>query len=121
MTEFYNFLTTQLHFYPSELKTSPPAGWPQITPPSTDRQRKSDTTIDLLRHLPYLPGGNGQEKWVYDHTICADYTDKTVEQGIELELLGIVEDCPWEKLKDSSRTEHIVSLATPNIVSTYHL
>lgn len=117
VTEFYDFLTTHLHFYPSELKTPPPTGWPQITPPSTDRQRKSDTAIELLRHLPYLPGGGGQEKWIYDHTICADYTNKTVEQGVELELLSVVEDCPWEKLKDSKRTEHIVSLAMPDIAS----
>jgi hypothetical protein len=26
VTEFYTFLTTHLHFYPSELKTPPPAG-----------------------------------------------------------------------------------------------
>lgn len=119
VTEFYQLLTTQLHFYPSELKTPPPAGWPQITPPSTDRQRKSDTAIDLLRHLPYLPGGNAQDKWIYDQTICADYTDRTVEQGVEMDLAEVVDNCPWEKLKDPSRAEHIVALGVPEILSPF--
>jgi hypothetical protein len=120
VTEFYTFLTTHLHFYPSELKTPPPAGWPKITPHNSDDKRKSDTVVDLLRHLPYLPGGHGQEKWIYDATICTDYTDETVEQGIELDIEELVENCPWEKLQDSSRFEHIVSLATPYVSSHYH-
>jgi hypothetical protein len=121
VTEFYTFLTTHLHFHPSELKTPPPTGWPKITPHNSDDKRKSNTAIDLLRHLPYLPGGNGQEKWIYDHTICADYTDKTVEQGIELDVAAVVENCPWEKLQDSSRTEHIVSLGMPEVVSSHYI
>jgi hypothetical protein len=117
VTEFYTFLTTHLHFYPSELKTPPPTGWPKITSHNSDDKRKSDTVIDLLRHLPYLPSGNEQEKWIYDHTICADYTNERVEQGIELDVPEVVENCPWDKLQDSSRTEHIVSLGTPEVVS----
>jgi hypothetical protein len=119
VTEFYDFLTTHLHFYPSELKTPPPTGWPQITPPRVDRQRKSDTAVDLFHHLPYLPGGNAQEKWIYIQTICADYTDKTVEQGVEMDLTEYIGDCPWEKLKDPSRVEHIVALGVPEVVSSH--
>lgn len=92
VTEFHNFLKTRLHFYPSELKTPPPAEWPQITPPSTDRQRKPDTAIELPRRLPYLLGGNAQDQWIYDHTICADYTDKTVDVGVELDLKEFVDN-----------------------------
>jgi hypothetical protein len=105
VTEFYTFLTTHLHFYPSELKTPPPTGWAKITPHNSDEKRKSDTVIDLLRLLPYLPSGNGQEKWIYDTTICADYTNETVKQDIELDIPEVVENCPWEKLQDSSRVE----------------
>ena len=121
VTEFYQFLTTQLHFYPSELKTPPPAGWPQITPPSIDRKRKSNTAIDLLRHLPYLPGGYMQDKWIYDYTICADYTDETVEVGLEMDVTEVVDNCPWEKLQDPSRAEHIVALGEPAMVSSQQM
>jgi hypothetical protein len=58
---------------------------------------------------------------MYDHTICADYIDETVEQGIELVVPAVVENCPWGKLQDSSRTEHIVSLGTPEVVSSHFL
>lgn len=118
VTEFYDFLATHLHFSPADFKNPPPTGWPQITPPRIERQRKSDTSIDLLRHLPYLPGGTGEHKWIYLQTVCADYTDKKVEQGVELDLEEIIENCPWEKLKDPSRMEHIVSLGMPEVVSS---
>jgi hypothetical protein len=121
MTEFYNFLTTHLHFNPSELKTPPPAGWAHISPPLFPHQSKSNTVIDLLHHLPYLPGGNTQEKWIYDHTVCADYTDKRIELGVELSVEEVAESCPWEKLQDPSRQEHIVALGTPETVSAQHL
>jgi len=113
VTEFYTFLTTHLHFYPSELKTPPPSGWPQITPEHFAFLQKSDTVIDLLQHLPYLPGGNEAEKWVYDHTSCLDYTEVTTQGGAGFACPEYEESCPWEKQKDASRQEHIVMLGMP--------
>ena len=53
VTNFYSFLTTHPHFRPSELKTPPPTGWPQITASRFAFLGKSDKIIDLFRHLPY--------------------------------------------------------------------
>lgn len=117
VSDFYTCLTTHLHFYPSELKTPPAAGWPQISPDRFDNVRKSDIVVDLVRHLPYLPGGNDAEKWIYDHTVCADYTDETVKLDVELSIQEIAEDCPWKKSKDPSRQEHIVVLGMREVVS----
>lgn len=116
VTEFYVFLTTHLHFYPSELKTPPPAGWPQITSSRFAVQRKSETVIDLLRHLPYLPGGNDADRFIHDLTVCADYTIESVGLDNELSIPEIAEHCPWDKLKDLSRREHIVTLGFPKTV-----
>lgn len=113
VTEFYEFLTTHLHFYPSEVKTPPPSGWPQITPKRFTFLQKSDTVINLLRHLPYLPGGNEADKWIYDHTSCLDYTEVTTEGGARFACPEYEEACPWEKQKDSSRQKHIVMLGMP--------
>jgi hypothetical protein len=113
VTEFYTFLTTHLHFYPSELKTPPLAGWEQISSPYFPRQRKSDTVIDLLHHLPYLPGGNRQEKWIYDNTVCADYTDTSIELGVELSVTEVAESCPWEKLQDPAERIILSHLRRP--------
>lgn len=121
VTDFYKFLTTHLHFYPSELKTPPPVGWPQINPDRFDYVRKSDTVMDLVRHLPYLPGGNDAEKWIYDHTVCADYTDETVKLDVELSIQEIAEDCPWDISKDPTRLEHIVVLGMREVVSHRYL
>lgn len=51
ITEYYTFLT-HLHFDPSELKTPPSTGWPQITSSRFAFLGKSDKVIDLLKHLP---------------------------------------------------------------------
>jgi hypothetical protein len=113
VTVFYNFLTTQLHFYSSELKTPPPSGGPQITPERFAFPQKSDTVINFLHHLPYLPGGNEAEKWIYDHTSCLDYTEVTTEGGARFACPEYEEACPWEKQKDASRQKHIFMLGMP--------
>jgi hypothetical protein len=113
VTVFYNFLTTQLHFYSSELKTPPPSGGPQITPERFAFPQKSDTVINFLHHLPYLPGGNEAEKWIYDHTSCLDYTEVTTEGGARFACPEYEEACPWEKQKDASRQKHIFMLGVP--------
>ena len=116
VTEFYAFLTIHLHFYPSELKTPPPDGWPQIDFSRFSYQRKSDSVIDLLQHLPYLPGGNDADKFIYDLTVCADFTIDSVEVDTEFSIPVYVESCPREKIRDPARQEHIVSLAFPETV-----
>jgi hypothetical protein len=53
--DFLTFLTT-LHRDPADLRMPPPGGWPGYTPENC-AGFKSDLTIDVLRHLPYLGWG----------------------------------------------------------------
>ncbi|CAJ0553233.1 Ff.00g117450.m01.CDS01 [Fusarium sp. VM40] len=50
--DFYSFMTT-LNYDKSDLKIPPPTGWPEITSESCG-YFKSDYTIEVMRHLPYL-------------------------------------------------------------------
>ena len=113
VTEFYQFLTTQLHFYPSELKTLPTSGWPQITPGSFAFLQKSDTVIELLQHLHYLSGGNEAEKWIYDHTSCLDYTEVSTAGGAHFDFSHGQASSYSGQAKDASRQKHIVMLGMP--------
>lgn len=121
VTKFYDFLTTHLHFYPSELESPPPDGWSQITSSRFSCQRKSDTVINLLRHLPYLPGGDDADKFILELTVCADYTDESVSLDEELSIPEIAVRHPWDKLHDSRRREHIVLLGFPKTVKLHLL
>lgn len=123
VTDFYVFLTTYLHFQPSGLKIPPPTGWPQITQARFAFLGKSDKVIDLLQHLPYLPRGE-DDKEIYDHTVCVDYTHEIVdEKQDEPELCitqffepedELLENCPYDKFKEAR--EHIVVLGMPEVV-----
>lgn len=126
ITAFYTFLTTHLHFHPSELKTPPPTGWPQINQTRFAFLNKSDKVIELLRHLPYLPCGQA-EKHIYHHTVCADYTHECVDRKQKCPRLSTTdyfeptyeweEDCGgWEKWKE--RKEHVAVLGVPEVVSS---
>jgi len=124
ITDFYVFLTTHLHFQPSELKTPPTTGWPQINQIRFAFLGKSDEAIDLLKHLPYLPRGE-EDKEIYDHTVCVDYTHDIVDEKQNDPELYItqffepedewVESCPYDKFKENR--EHVVVLGMPEVVS----
>lgn len=120
VTEFYTFLTTHLHFDPSERKTPPPTRWPEITPARFSFLGKTDTVIDLLKHLPYLPEGK-EEEHIYDATKCAVYVgesaDKSVEGGArdDFDVDEIwLEGCPYSPIRDTN--EHITVLGLPKVV-----
>ena len=121
--DYYTFLATQLHFQLSELKAPPPAGWLQITESRFAFLGKTDMVLDLLRHLPYLPAGS-EKKYIYDHTICADYTaDEVVDKHArysDRDLFEPIEtegadSCPWKKFEQ--RHKDVVVLGKPEVVS----
>lgn len=124
VTDFYSFLTTYLHFQPSELKTPPPSGWPQINQTRFAFLGKSDKVVDLLQHLPYLTRGE-EDKHIYDHTVCVDYTDECVDRkekhpGLYITHLfeptdELKENCEWPKFRE--RHEHVAVLGLPEVVS----
>jgi hypothetical protein len=128
VTDCYNFLITHLHFQPSELKTPPPTGWPQIDQTRLAFLGKKDAAIDLVQHLPYLPHGK-EEKHIYDHTVCVDYTHESVDRKQETPELVItayfepehewVDLCPYDKFKE--RHEDVVVLGRPERASASKL
>lgn len=123
--DFYNSLTTKLHFHPSGLKAPPPTAWSQINQPRFAFLGKTNKVLELLQYLPYLPAGP-ESKYIYDHTVCADYTDdEAVDEHAKYsdrDLFEPVEtvgagDCPWEKF--ASRHEHLAVLGKPEVVSLH--
>jgi hypothetical protein len=124
VTNYYNFLTTHLHFEPSDLKTPPPTGWPKITQTRLAFLGKSDKVIDLLQHLPYLPRGS-EDKHIYEHTVCVDYNSESVDGHLENPELNVTGDfepengwedpCPFGNFKE--RHEDVVVLGKPEVVS----
>lgn len=128
VTDYYNFLITHLHFQPSELKTPPPTGWPQIDQNRLAFLGKTDEAINLVQHLPYLPHGK-EEKHIYDHTVCVDYTHEAIDEKQktpELVITGYFEPehewvdlCPYDKFKETH--EDIIVLGRPERVSACKL
>ncbi|CAG8971825.1 hypothetical protein HYALB_00001936 [Hymenoscyphus albidus] len=65
--DYYRFL---IHMFMNESKIiePPEGGWPDISPAFKDYTGKSDSVIDLLRHLPYNDGkvesnGSPDDRW----------------------------------------------------------
>lgn len=129
ITEYYTFLTTHLHFDPSELKIPPPGGWPQITASRFAFLGKSDKVIDLLRHLPYLPADDHKE--FYEHSVCADYVGKPGDSAVKYQDRDdfvpendLTEDGPWDIDEDTvvlGVTQPVSSWPRTKWYVAYHL
>lgn len=125
VTEFYNFLTTHLHFDSSDLKIPPPTGWPKITQARLAFLGKSDKAIVLLQHLPYLPPGS-EDKHICEHTVCVNYNGESVGDHLEKPKLNVMGDfepedewkdsCPFDNFK--ARHEDVVVFGKPEVVSS---
>lgn len=75
LTSFYEFLTTA-HVPRSSVKYPPAgdAGWPEITKERFSWLGKTDTVLDLMKHLPYVYRKDMFEAHeVYPFTACVDY------------------------------------------------
>lgn len=120
VTGYYDFLT-RLHVEPKDIRRPPPGGWSEISQNAFKSLQKSDTVIDLLKHLPYIENDeNFSPILVYTLSGCKDYTGKVFQRQIgndtgrpgrpgSIEL----EDCPWEKLRKPH--PHIIELASPAV------
>ncbi|TVY62833.1 hypothetical protein LSUE1_G008741 [Lachnellula suecica] len=56
IASFYEFFCTLPTSTPTVIQYPPPGGWPDITPENMAAMKKSDSVIDLYRHLPYPKG-----------------------------------------------------------------
>ena len=74
ITSFYEWLA-KLHLPASAIKYPPPGGWPYITPKYLAFMNKTDTVVDLLRHIPYIERDSEWEPYqIYEKTSVMDYT-----------------------------------------------
>ena len=73
--DYFDFLT-KMYLKPSEVLIPPKGGWPEITADSLQSLGKTDTVIDLLRHLPYISGGGDPRYHAQGFPSCyfADWT-----------------------------------------------
>lgn len=65
MTEYYTLLSKMPHFPPNSLSLPPQEGWPDVNVAGLKAKGMSDSTIDFVRHLPYLePCMNSDRAWI---------------------------------------------------------
>jgi hypothetical protein len=73
ITAFYQHLIKHPYLPESALLIPPPSGWDTIDDKALRTIGKTDTVIDLLRHLPYLCGKN--DGWTINYeTVPVDFT-----------------------------------------------
>lgn len=87
---------------------------------------KTGRVVDLLRHLPYIPRGD-EDRHIYEHTVCADYTHECVDRKEKHHRLsitdyfeptdGVKENLEWGEFKE--RHEHVAVLGVPEVVSVF--
>jgi hypothetical protein len=125
---FYEFLTT-LHLPEDCLKRVPGGEWPQITPERFAALEKTDTVIDLLRHLPYIAqdGQKDSEDYqIWELTVCVDYTGAKFEDSFfscpnrdAAESTQFMSEEIWDRFKDP---QHIACLARSSAATAgYHI
>lgn len=62
LQDFYNFLALLPWLDPSDILTPPAGGWPNINEANFAPLHKTDTVIQLLKHIPYLRMGDSDDK-----------------------------------------------------------
>jgi len=70
LTSFYELLV-KMYLPSGSVKYPPVGGWPRITLERFACIKKTDTVVDLLRHIPYVQ--NHVSNQIYDKTSCVDY------------------------------------------------
>lgn len=127
VTDYYQFLTNYLHFSPSELRTPPQDGWPQMDSTRFSFLNKTEAVIELYRHLPYFncypEDIDYSRKEIWCNTVCNEYAEPWVEKFVDIDdpfcfepLDPDVEDSDWETIK--VRGQDVATIAKPECVSS---
>lgn len=124
VTDYYEWLL-RLHLRPDNLRRPPPGGWPEISP-ERFKMGKTDTVIDLVKHLPYVENDdNFVPLLVWSFSSSSDYSARKLQQDVTkwggdgtYAGLGVQEAqyCSYEKLYKPF--PHIISLACPKVGTT---
>lgn len=128
VTDYYEWLL-RLHLRPDNLRRPPPGGWPEISPERFKKMGKTDTAIDLLKHLFYVEiDDNVVPLLVWSFSSCCDYSARKLQQDVTKRGgdgtyagLGFQEAqyCSYEKLYKPF--PQIISLACPKVGTTRQL
>lgn len=102
--DYYTFLTT-LHYDQADLQIPPPEGWPSITV-AAGAGLKFDTTINVLRHLPYF---NGRAAIHYKSRLI-DYTSADLEKILK-QTAERAEDMEFWSNERRENPKHFVYIA----------
>lgn len=116
LQSFYEFLTTM--YLPTSCIKRPPkeVGWPSITAERLAFMEKTDTVVDLLKHIPYISQDVEETYQIQEKCVCNDYTGKYFERAAvgfqdqhSMDPLpeSMIEDV-WDRFKEP---QHIVTLA----------
>ncbi|KAF3056383.1 hypothetical protein GL218_06733 [Daldinia childiae] len=79
INDFYTFLT-RMYISDSALKHPPEGGWPNITPENCSGFGKNAFVVDLLKHLPYIQGGQDNDVDIHYKCNVFDYSTVTPEE-----------------------------------------
>jgi hypothetical protein len=71
---FYRQILKLPYIDESDLITPPASGWNSIDEEALRAQGKTDSVIDLLRHLPYIHAPRRDGPIIAYDTVCTDYT-----------------------------------------------
>jgi hypothetical protein len=71
---FYRQILKLPYIDESDLITPPASGWNSIDEEALRAQGKTDSVIDLLRHLPYIHAPRRDGPIIAYETVCTDYT-----------------------------------------------
>ena len=80
---FYQQLTKHPYLDETALKIPPASGWDNIDQEALRAIGKTDTVIDLLRHLPYLDGRSDGYLIAYE-TVPVDFTVQSTAMSEEV-------------------------------------
>ncbi|KZF23993.1 hypothetical protein L228DRAFT_244852 [Xylona heveae TC161] len=81
MTAYYQFLSRLPYVDPSDIMYPPPGGWPEINQETLGYLGRTDTVIELLRHLPYINTDN-HDFLVSLDVHAADYRGKWFKSSV---------------------------------------
>ncbi|RYP67029.1 hypothetical protein DL771_007448 [Monosporascus sp. 5C6A] len=83
ITSFYEMVMRAHSEKAGELRYPPPGGWPQITQEPFAALGKTDTVIELMRHIPYIQATRwGGEVHIMNQTVAVNYIDDSYCQDM---------------------------------------
>ncbi|ETS85645.1 hypothetical protein PFICI_03670 [Pestalotiopsis fici W106-1] len=107
ISDYYDFLTS-LYLDESSVLRPPPGGWSEITPETMHGLGKSDTVINLLRHLPYIRT-DGERIQAAPWVEFANWADTPCASDEDGENARICSEPP-EYVESDSIPAHVIGL-----------